>query len=543
MRAIGTSRRQVRQMIRYESVITALIGGVFGLVIGVVGAVLVTTFDALGLGLRAVISRRHADHPARRRRARRPARRAAAGAPRGAPGRAQRARQRVAALARCDADRGRAAPPWRSRSAHRAAIAKLPAWPQRPPPSRPTPSSRRPPGTSSRSSTARARTASSGAWPRRSSAPRRSRSATPASSASSTAPAWREAMRELGEIQSWSAAPATTPRCASPPTPPIPRNGALLQRVQEQETAIQTTLLFFELEWAALADERAEELLAGEGLDFCAPPPAQRAPLSRAPAVRARGEDPRREVAHRRERVDAPVRGADLGDRGRAARQRRGETVALDVALSRLSLADRELRRTTAEAVTAALAPGLRTRAFLFNTLLADKATDDRLRRYPHWLAARNLANEASDESVQALIEAVRGRYEIAAPLVPAEGAAAGRRAARRLRPHGGGDRGRGHLPVRAGARDRARLLLTRSRPSSASWRRASSRTAASTRPCVRPSAAARSARRRCPSCSRTCCSTTPRAAATCSRSPTSSATASTSRSPPARASSTSARR
>ncbi len=44
MRAIGTSRRQVRQMIRYESVITALIGGIFGLVIGIVGSVLVTTF-------------------------------------------------------------------------------------------------------------------------------------------------------------------------------------------------------------------------------------------------------------------------------------------------------------------------------------------------------------------------------------------------------------------------------------------------------------------------------------------------------------------
>ena len=91
-------------------------------------------------------------------------------------------------------------------------------------------------------------------------------------------------------------------------------------------------------------------------------------------------------------------------------RERRvGERVALDVALSRLALADREVRRATAEAVTEALAPGLRTRAFLFNTLLADKATDDRLRRYPNWLAARNLANEASDESVAALIEAVRG--------------------------------------------------------------------------------------------------------------------------------------
>ncbi len=88
-------------------------------------------------------------------------------------------------------------------------------------------------------------------------------------------------------------------------------------------------------------------------------------------------------------------------------------TAPLDVALGRLSLPDRELRRASAEAVTAALAPGLRTRAFLFNTLLADKGVDDRLRSYPHWLAARNLANEASDESVQALIEAVRARYEI----------------------------------------------------------------------------------------------------------------------------------
>jgi len=40
MRAIGTSRRQIRQMIRYESVITALIGGVMGLVVGVIGALL-----------------------------------------------------------------------------------------------------------------------------------------------------------------------------------------------------------------------------------------------------------------------------------------------------------------------------------------------------------------------------------------------------------------------------------------------------------------------------------------------------------------------
>ncbi|HTW06797.1 MAG TPA: ABC transporter permease [Acidimicrobiales bacterium] len=38
LRAVGTSRRQVRQMVRYESVITALIGAVIGLVVGTVAA-------------------------------------------------------------------------------------------------------------------------------------------------------------------------------------------------------------------------------------------------------------------------------------------------------------------------------------------------------------------------------------------------------------------------------------------------------------------------------------------------------------------------
>ena len=63
--------------------------------------------------------------------------------------------------------------------------------------------------------------------------------------------------------------------------------------------------------------------------------------------------------------------------------------------------------------MTAALEPGLRTRAYAFNTLLQEKATMDRLRSYPHWLATRNLSNEASDESVQALVEAVKARYEL----------------------------------------------------------------------------------------------------------------------------------
>src|SRR5580704_17485595 len=48
------------------------------------------------------------------------------------------------------------------------------------------------------------------------------------------------------------------------------KRGALLQLVQERATEIETKLLFFELEWAALPDARAEELLADDALGFCA---------------------------------------------------------------------------------------------------------------------------------------------------------------------------------------------------------------------------------------------------------------------------------
>ena len=97
-----------------------------------------------------------------------------------------------------------------------------------------------------------------------------------------------------------------------------PARGALLQRMQEKATAIETALLFFELEWAALDDDRAEELLATDGPGLRPPPPAHRAPLPAAPALRARGEDPHRERADRPHGVDAAVRGAGVGDHRRA---------------------------------------------------------------------------------------------------------------------------------------------------------------------------------------------------------------------------------
>jgi oligoendopeptidase F len=239
-----------------------------------------------------------------------------------------------------------------------------------------------------------------------------------------------EAMRELAGIYDLIGRAGTYAALRFSADTADPANGALLQKAQEQATAIETTLLFFELEWAALSEGRAEELLAGEGLDFCRhhlrnvrryrdhllTEPEEKV-LSEKALTGAGAWTRLFEELTSAIEVELPAAAGAGGPRDGGPGQDgvgAGERVALDVALGRLSLPDREVRRLTAEAVTSALAPGLRTRAFLFNTLLADKSVDDRLRRYPHWLAARNLSNEASDESVRALLEAVRGRYEIA---------------------------------------------------------------------------------------------------------------------------------
>ncbi|HEY4402901.1 MAG TPA: oligoendopeptidase, partial [Acidimicrobiia bacterium] len=188
-----------------------------------------------------------------------------------------------------------------------------------------------------------------------------------------------------------------------------PGRGALLQHVEERATAINTKILFFELEWSALPDDRAAELVADERLTFC------RHYLAAARRYRPHLLTEPEELVMTEKAVT-----------GRSAWSRLfseltstitvdldGGRVSLEEALSRLSSPDRGERRAAAESVTAALEPGLRTRAFVFNTLLADKAVDDRLRKYPDWLASRNLDNEASDESVRALVAAVQARYDI----------------------------------------------------------------------------------------------------------------------------------
>ena len=188
-----------------------------------------------------------------------------------------------------------------------------------------------------------------------------------------------------------------------------PERGAAMVGMEQQSTAIASKLIFVDLEWAAATDEHAAELLADDRLTFCA----------------HHLENLRRNRPHLLTEAEETILN-EKGVTGSSAWVRLfseltssieveidGETVPLESGLSQLQHPDSDVRKAAAEAVTAGLEPGLRTRAFVFNTLLLDKSVDDRLRKFPSWVSARNLSNEASDESVEALVSAVVSRYDI----------------------------------------------------------------------------------------------------------------------------------
>ena len=132
----------------------------------------------------------------------------------------------------------------------------------------------------------------------------------------------RGAMEELAAISELAGRAANFAHLRFAADTEDPANGALVQLVSERATAIQTKLLFFELEWVEVDDERAEELLATEGLEFAAH--YLRMERRYEPHLLSKPEETistELSVTGAR-RLDPPVRRAHLGDPGRAARRR-----------------------------------------------------------------------------------------------------------------------------------------------------------------------------------------------------------------------------
>ena len=188
-----------------------------------------------------------------------------------------------------------------------------------------------------------------------------------------------------------------------------PEHGALMTELEELAAQVETLTTFFDLEWIAIDDVRAGELLEAAELEHYEHPLRQ---LRRTKPHRLTDTEERILTEKAVSGVGAWARLLDEQLSGIEV-ELGGDQLDLEHALARLSSGDREERRRSAEAVSSGLRADVRTRAQILNVLLADHALDDRLRHYPHWLAKLNMDNEASDESVQALVQAVVSRYDI----------------------------------------------------------------------------------------------------------------------------------
>jgi oligoendopeptidase F len=218
-------------------------------------------------------------------------------------------------------------------------------------------------------------------------------------------------MRELEEDEDAAARPEVYAYLLHSQNTHDPAAGRLLARVREASAERASHGVFFTLELAQTTDEQAARLYAD--------PESARYRHSIEEARKFRPH----QLSEPEERVltdyspvvnSAWTRLFEELCAGIRVEMDGGE-LALAEALTLLHDPEREVRRRASGAITSALGSDIRTRAYIFNVILQEKAIDDRLRKFPSWISSRNLANETSDEAVQALVEAVTGRYDICA--------------------------------------------------------------------------------------------------------------------------------
>ncbi|MGQ9499636.1 MAG: M3 family oligoendopeptidase [Dissulfurimicrobium sp.] len=185
-----------------------------------------------------------------------------------------------------------------------------------------------------------------------------------------------------------------------------PEAGAFLQKIVEFSSLLSREVVFFNLEWANVADEKAEMLLNSSVLND----------------YRHYLESIRRYRPHILSEDEERLL-VDISPVGRSswiklfdkilASKRFGKGYTQEEVLSGLYSPEREVRKRSASDFTQGLKEENHVITHIFNTVLADKMIEDRLRRYPDWVSSMNLANEIDVQTVNALIEAVTSRYDL----------------------------------------------------------------------------------------------------------------------------------
>ena len=181
-----------------------------------------------------------------------------------------------------------------------------------------------------------------------------------------------------------------------------PRHGALLSRTREERTVINKHLIFFDLEWVKLPDEKAKSLLNDSRLAKY----RHYLEHKRAwkPHYLAEGE----EKILEEKSVTGKSAFVRLFDETVSTMKFpfEGGELSQQEILAKLYDPDRATRKAGALGLTKGLQANARLLTYIFNNLVLDHRSDCELRNFESVMAPRNLANEITQTVVDALMTA-----------------------------------------------------------------------------------------------------------------------------------------
>ena len=188
----------------------------------------------------------------------------------------------------------------------------------------------------------------------------------------------------------------------------------LTQRVEQRSTEVRNLLLFFELEWLKFDDTIASRLMADPTLE------AYRHYLISLRRYRPHTlTELEEKVINDRDNTGRNAFGrlfSEITSSLTFAFEKQGEKADLNLSqiLSLLHEPDRALRQSAMDTLYKGLSQHGQVLTFIYDTLIQDQLTMDRLRSYPDPMAQRHLFNEIDGAAVKTMMAVVEENYGLA---------------------------------------------------------------------------------------------------------------------------------
>lgn len=188
-----------------------------------------------------------------------------------------------------------------------------------------------------------------------------------------------------------------------------PALGKLLQEARELGSEISQALVFFSVEWLKIDDEKAQKLIESPELAGW----KHYLETSRLYKPHTLSEEAEKVMSAKSVTARSAWNRFFDETLGAARFELDDESLTEQQVLSKLHSPDRELRKRAHQSLTTTFQDHSRTLTYVFNTILSDKHTNDKLRGYESWISSRNLANEIDQSTVDSLINSVTGKYDL----------------------------------------------------------------------------------------------------------------------------------